>query len=125
MANKNVKAELLEGFRVLNQTRGLEWYADEPREEGGEDTAPRPSEILLSALTSCKLITMKMYANRKDWNVEGMKLNMEIVEEGEKWLVRKEIIFPDHLTEEQKERLKVISTKCPIAKRLMPVVEYL
>lgn len=125
MSERIVKATLDEGYHVVNSNGDHIWGSDEPKEEGGQNHGPKPTELLLSALTSCKLITMKMYAERKGWVVDGIKIELEILEKGDKWLVRKSIQFPDNLTQEQQERLKFISFKCPIAKRLAPSIEYI
>ncbi|MFZ9028219.1 MAG: OsmC family protein [Crocinitomicaceae bacterium] len=124
MEGTSVKAALLEGYRVENRSRDLEWFADEPESIGGTNTAPKPSELLLSALTSCKLITMRMYAERKGWDVSGLKVDLQILEMGEKTIVSKKIIFPENLDEKQRERLTEISGRCPVAKMVKDSIEY-
>ncbi len=124
MSKVKVEAALLEGFRVQNRSRELEWFADEPKEIGGENTAPKPSELLLSALASCKLITMRMYANRKNWDVTGLRVDLEILETGQKVTILKKITFPEALDNAQRERLTDISGRCPVAKMVKESVEY-
>jgi putative redox protein len=63
---KNLQVELVAGEHLL--------LADEPESNGGEDTGPNPYDLLLSALASCKIITMQMYARRKNWVVESITL---------------------------------------------------
>ena len=124
MEGTSVKAALLNGYRVENKSRGLEWFADEPESIGGTNTAPKPSELLLSALTSCKLITMRMYAERKGWDVNGLKVDLEIIERSDKTLLSKKITFPDNLDQAQRERLIEISGRCPVAKMVSDSFEY-
>ena len=124
MEGTSVKAVLLEGYRVENKSRDLEWFADEPESIGGTNTAPKPSELLLSALTSCKLITMRMYAERKGWDVSGLKVDLEIIERSDKTLLSKKITFPDNLDQAQRERLTEISGRCPVAKMVSDSFEY-
>src|SRR6478672_7191949 len=51
--------------------------ADEPRDTGGDDTAPSPQELLAASLAACTAITMEMYAARKGWDVGGVEVACE------------------------------------------------
>lgn len=115
MSEKNgVEARLQDGLVAVSQTRGHTVIADEPIEDGGTDTAMTPTELLLSSLASCKLITMRLVANRKNWNTEGMHIFLDLDEETN--TIHQTIRFPEHLTDEQKEKLTQISHKCPVSK---------
>ncbi|TSK07825.1 MAG: OsmC family protein [Geobacter sp.] len=50
------------GFTVRSQVRGFTISMDEPRELGGNDTAPNPVELLLAALGGCQEIVYRAYA---------------------------------------------------------------
>src|SRR5690606_35836238 len=52
--------------------------ADEPKDMGGRDLGPAPAELLLSSIGSCKVITMRMYADRKQWDLTGAEISLSI-----------------------------------------------
>jgi putative redox protein len=88
---------------------------DEPPDRGGTDTGPRPTQLLASSLAGCIAITMEMYAERKGWELGPLEVSVEVGYEG---TVPNEyevsISLPDGLDEEQRRRLLVIATKCPV-----------
>jgi len=43
--------------------------ADEPASLGGTDPGQDPCTLVLSSLASCKLITLRMYIDRKSWDL--------------------------------------------------------
>src|SRR3954471_8058366 len=55
--------------------RGHQVGVDEPKEAGGDDTAPSPQELLAASLAGCTAITMEMYAKRKGWEIGRMEVS--------------------------------------------------
>ena len=93
---------------------------DEPVTVGGDDNGATPVEHLLSALGSCVAITLRMYSQRKGWDLG--KISVDITQknvqtdEGISQVFVEDISFENEPTEEQKNRLKEIAGKCPVAK---------
>lgn len=106
-----------EGYTTLNSNSRHEILADEPLDLGGNDKGFTPGELLLASLASCTSITMKMYANRKEWELPTIKIEAKMVE-GEKQYIEKKIVFEGELEEAQIEKLLIISKKCPMHKIL-------
>ena len=94
--------------------------SDEPRDTGGDDTGPSPQELLAASLASCTAITMEMYAARKGWDVGEVEVSAEYspAERGCPTSFRIIVRFPDHLSDEQVERLRQIAAKCPVHRTL-------
>jgi putative redox protein len=101
--------------------------SDEPVEVGGKDEGPAPGALLCMSLASCKVITLRMYANRKGWKVDSIKMKIDLVKGTELPSGNNtfycELTLTGDLTEEQKLRLMDISKACPIQKLLMKPTE--
>ena len=90
--------------------------ADEPKDEGGDDTGPSPQELLAASLASCTAITMEMYAQRKGWELGDVTVDVdyEPAQRGSPTRFRMVVNFPKELPEDQRERLMQIGAKCPV-----------
>lgn len=124
MLSPDVSGENAEGFKVTMVSRGHQIIADEPTEIGGSDKGAKPSELLLASLASCKLITLRMYAERKGWELGEISIALRYLEKGEPTLVEKEIRFSNPLNADQVKRLIEISGRCPVAKMLKSSIAY-
>lgn len=101
--------------------------SDEPEDIGGLDLGITPQELLASSLASCTIITLRMYADRKGWDVESITIEVTFDRDTVANVTRLErkIEFTGNLDETQKERLKVIANSCPIHKALTHPIEIL
>ena len=110
-------------YRVqLDNGRHL-FTADEPLEQGGQDTAPAPDELLEAALASCTAITLRMYADRKQWNLEQIAVDVQLERTDGKTFFTRNIRLAGSLDSEQKERLLQIAKLCPVSKTLSGSIE--
>jgi putative redox protein len=89
---------------------------DEPKNYGGDDTAPSPQELLAASLASCTAITMEMYASRKGWDLGDVTVDVkyEPAQRGSPTKFRMVVNFPKEFPEDQRERLMQIGAKCPV-----------
>lgn len=110
-------------YRVeLDNGRHL-FGADEPVEKDGQDTAPAPDELLEASLASCTAITLRMYADRKQWNLDGVEVEVTLERVEGKTVFTRNITFKGNLDNEQKERLLQIAKLCPVSKTLSGSIE--
>ena len=113
---------LLSEKKYLGEAKMRNHFAvlDEPIKAGGGDTGPTPVEYLLTAIGGCVAMTLRMYAERKDWNLGEIKVIVsqkeELTSSGIKKSLVEEISFENEITDEQRIKLLEIAGKCPVAK---------
>ncbi|MNF24996.1 OsmC-like protein [compost metagenome] len=99
-----------------------EFIADEPLSLNGNDSGPDPFTLLLSSLTSCTLITLRMYIDRKGWNIPEISANANLYQETKEGVISTiidcDLVFPNSVEEEQKIKLQEIAKHCPISRLL-------
>jgi putative redox protein len=107
--------------------RGHLLVADEPIDNGGKDAGPTPTELILSGLAACTASTLRMYIDKKDWEVERIDMELSIhiekTEGGQISRIESIIDITGNITPEQKERILEIAAKCPVHKLLTNPVE--
>jgi len=115
-----IVARRVEGYAHEVELDGKrELRVDEPPEAGGTDSGPRPTELLGASLAGCIAITVEMYANRKGWDVGELEVDVETSYEGPvPTSFEVGVKLPGDLDDEQRRRLLVIATKCPVHKVL-------
>jgi putative redox protein len=119
-----------EGFRTELEIRTHGLIADEPVPIGGTDRGPTPYEYLLSALGSCMAMTLRLYADRKGWPLEGVEVRLRTARSHEKdcedcekapvgiTRIERQLDLTGPLTEEQRTRLAQIADRCPVKQTL-------
>lgn len=99
--------------------------SDEPESFGGKDLGFAPKELLASALAACTCITLRMYANRKGWDLTDIKVEVTFEKDPKenKSKMMRNIQFFGNLDQAQKTRLVNIADKCPMHQILTNPIE--
>jgi putative redox protein len=85
---------------------------------GGEDSGPEPHDLLAAALAACTTLTVSLYAKRKGYALDEVKVGIKHGQEGEAYALHRSIHYVGALSEEEKQRLTDIANKCPVHKTL-------
>lgn len=105
-------------YRLALNNGRHEFFADEPVAMGGTDSAPAPDELLEAALASCTAITLRMYADRKQWAVQHIDVQVSLERKEGITSFTRNISIKGEVDAEQKDRLLQIAKACPVSKTL-------
>jgi putative redox protein len=99
--------------------------SDEPASNGGKDLGLSPPELLASALAACTSATLRMYADRKGWDLQEVKIDIELkfVREENITVIDRKIALIGNLDDTQTARLLSVANACPIHKILSNPIE--
>jgi putative redox protein len=117
-------------FQQRVEAGGHYLTADEPAAAGGLGSGPNPYDLLLAALGACTAMTLRLYAERKGWPVEQIRVALDhrrihaedcadcetkagLVDE-----ISREIELEGPLDDGQRARLLEIADRCPVHRTL-------
>lgn len=118
-------------FTTSLQTQNHSFIADEPKRVGGDDYGPSPYDFLSAALASCTAMTLKLYAERKKWDLHEVFVYITYSKKHSEDLMQdlqkpprfdhllKKLKLVGNLDDVQRERLKEIASKCPVHRTLL------
>jgi putative redox protein len=107
------------------------FYADEPTSAGGNDAGPDPYDLVAAALGACTTMTLRMYADKKDWPVERVQVRVDHdkihagdcdsceQDRGKIDKLTRTIKIDGELDDKQRKRLLEIADRCPVHETLM------
>lgn len=111
-----------EKYQCSIEWRNGKFIADEPLSGGGKDQGPDPYTLLLSSLASCVLITLRMYIDRKNWDIPSIIVNanmyQETVNDTTTTIIDRDLVLGDTVPNDQKIKLQEIASHCPISRIL-------
>jgi putative redox protein len=106
---------------ILLDTHSL--IADEPIDAGGKDQGPTPGDFLRISLASCTAITLRMYADRKGFDVTQIEVKVHSEKSEDKTTFHRQVLLTGNLNETQRARMLQIANACPVHKVLTHPIE--
>ena len=97
--------------------------ADEGPELGGRDAGPSPYDLLASALAACTVITLRMYAERKQWPVTAVHADIHFARQDKVETIDRTLRIDGALDDEQKKRMADIAERTPVTLTLKRSME--
>lgn len=101
-------------YRTRIEASGHPITADEPERLGGANAGPAPYDLLLSALGACTAITLRMYADRKEWPLDSLDVDLRIVRNGDETRIERTLRPVGDLDEARRARLADIAERTPV-----------
>ncbi|WP_323791400.1 alpha/beta fold hydrolase [Nocardioides sp.] len=108
--------------------------ADEPLPLG-RDAGPSPYDLVLAGLGACTSMTLRMYADRKEWPLDHVSVSLRHsrihasdcedceTETGHLDRIDRVVTLEGDLDDEQRERLLEIADRCPVHRTLHAEVD--
>jgi putative redox protein len=99
------------------------WRADLSPAAGGAGNDPDPHDLLDSALVACTILTLQIYARRKNYPLEGVEVSLTHDESGGVYRMKRAVKVSGALDEQQRADLLRVANACPIHKALHSTFE--
>ncbi len=107
-------------FQLKVRAGSSTFIVDEPIGIGGLGSGPNPYDLLSAALGTCSVMTMRLYASRKKWPLERIRVKVSHRRSGldATDTFSQEIHFDGSLSDEQQQKLIDIVLQCPVHKTI-------
>jgi putative redox protein len=92
--------------------------ADEPIDNGGTDLGPHPGDFLRISLATCTAITLRMYADRKGYDVKEIEVKVNTRDSDNKTVFNTQIHIVGNIDDQVRARMMQIAKLCPVHKML-------
>lgn len=123
------------GLRTKIRMRGFTLIADEPSSVGGTERGPTPYDYLNAGLAACTAMTLRMFADRKNWPLAAVAATVTHDrvhaddcadcehDDGRIDRFDRTLRITGDLDDEQRARLRAIADRCPVHRTLEGQIE--
>lgn len=106
-------------YQTVIEVSGHALTGDEPARNGGADAGPAPYDFVLAGLGACTAITLRMYADRKQWPMDSVEVALQLTRGDDGAMqIKRSLHFEGALDAEQTARLLEIAGKTPVTQTL-------
>jgi putative redox protein len=106
-------------YRVDIRVGNHQLVADEPPDTGGDDFGPSPFGLLTSALAACTATTLRMYAERHDWELSTIDVDARYeVDDNRHGTIARSITVPADMPGERLDALASIADRTPVTRAI-------
>ena len=113
-----------ENYKTILSSGSNTLIADEPLDKGGGNLGFSPFALLASSLASCTAITLRMYTERKGWDVGKIDVSVSIEQDEEKTAhFTRTVSLERTPSEVDTQRIVAIANACPTHKLLSGNIE--
>lgn len=99
-------------YRTEINVSGHDLVGDEGPGLGGQNLGPAPYDFLLAGLGACTAITLRMYADRKEWPMDSVEVGLRL--QNQDGLRIDRVLTIVGLDYEQKARMADIAERTPV-----------
>ena len=92
-------------------------------EYGGVDSGVEPHDLLAAALGACTALTLKMYAQRKQMDLQDIDVRITHAQEDDTYVFTRRLQYFGNLSEAERTRLTEIAEKCPVHRTLLGQIQ--
>jgi putative redox protein len=108
-----------ENYRHSVNINHHELFTDLPKDLGGDDSAPSPHDYFDAALASCKALTVRLYAQKKDIPLTGVTVEVThdaTQEQKGRYTLNVKLTLKGVLSDAQRDELHRVADRCPVHK---------
>ncbi|ODU67227.1 MAG: osmotically inducible protein C [Novosphingobium sp. SCN 66-18] len=100
-------------YRTEIEVDGHRIVADEPPALGGANAGPAPYDLILAGLGACTAITLRMYADRKQWPLESLDVALRLTGGKDDRRIER-VLTIEGLDADQQARLADVAERTPV-----------
>ena len=123
MAHATARIGTVDYATAITAGHEHEFTADEGPELGGKDAGPAPYDLLSSALGACTVITLRMYAERKQWPILSVQTDIQFTRSADKVESIDRVLRIEGADADQKKRMAEIAERTPVTLTLKRSLE--